>query len=41
MVISFPETIFVVIALFIYIGRYSGFRLMEHFRFRDLLKVAR
>ncbi len=35
-VISFPETILVVIAVYIYIGRYSGFRLMEYSRFRHL-----
>lgn len=39
-VISFPESIFLVVALYIYIGRYSGFRLIEFFRFRDLLVRA-
>ncbi len=37
-VISFPESILLVIALYIYVGRYSGFRLMEFFRFRHLLR---
>ncbi len=37
LVISFPELILVVIALYIYIGRYSGFRLMEYVRFKHLL----
>ncbi|RME31906.1 MAG: hypothetical protein D6800_00355 [Candidatus Zixiibacteriota bacterium] len=36
-VISFPEAILVVVALYIYIGRYSGFRLSEFVRFRHLL----
>ena len=36
-VISFPETILLVVALYIYIGRYSGFRIMEYFRFKHLL----
>jgi transglutaminase-like putative cysteine protease len=36
-VIAFPETILVVIAIYIYIGRYSGFRLMEFSRFKHLL----
>lgn len=36
-VISFPEVILVIIALYIYIGRYSGFRLVEFFRFKHLL----
>ncbi|RME21428.1 MAG: transglutaminase, partial [Candidatus Zixiibacteriota bacterium] len=36
-VISFPEAILVVVALYIYIGRYSGFRLSEYVRFRHLL----
>lgn len=39
-VISFPESILLVVALYIYIGRYSGFRLIEFFRFRDLLVRA-
>ncbi|HWR84090.1 MAG TPA: UUP1 family membrane protein [Candidatus Deferrimicrobium sp.] len=34
--ISFPEMILAVIAIYIYIGRYSGFRLMEYSRFRHL-----
>ena len=37
-VISFPETILLVVALYIYIGRYSGFRLMELFRFKHILR---
>jgi len=36
-VISFPEIILLVIAVHIYIGRYSGFRLVEFLRFRHLL----
>ncbi len=36
-VISFPEIILLVIAIHIYIGRYSGFRLAEFSRFRHLL----
>ena len=36
-VITFPETILVVIAIYIYIGRYSGFRLIEFTRFKHLL----
>jgi len=36
-VITFPETILLVMAIFIYVGRYSGFRLSEYFRFRHLL----
>jgi len=39
-VISFPESILLVVALYIYIGRYSGFRLIEFLRFRDLLVRA-
>jgi hypothetical protein len=38
LVISFPETILVLIALYIYIGRYSGFRVMELFRFRQIMR---
>jgi len=37
-VVSFPEILLVVVALYIYIGRYSGFRLSEHFRFGDILR---
>ncbi len=36
-VISFPETLLLVVVIFIYIGRYSGFRLSEYVRFRHLL----
>ena len=36
-IISFPETILVVVAIYIYIGRYSGFRIMEYSRFKHLL----
>jgi hypothetical protein len=36
-IISFPETILVVVAIYIYIGRYSGFRVMEYSRFKHLL----
>ncbi|MBI5267369.1 MAG: UUP1 family membrane protein [candidate division Zixibacteria bacterium] len=36
-VISFPETILLVVALYIYIGRYSGFRVTEYVRFKHLL----
>jgi hypothetical protein len=35
--ISFPETLLLVIAVYIHVGRYSGFRLMEYTRFRHLL----
>lgn len=38
LIISFPETILVLIALYIYIGRYSGFRVMELFRFREIMR---
>lgn len=41
LVISFPEVLLIVIALFIYIGRYSGFRLLEHVRFKPLLTRMR
>lgn len=40
-VISFPEIILIAIALFIYIGRYAGFRLLEHVRFKPLLTRMR
>ena len=36
-VITFPETILLVIAVYIYVGRYSGFRLAELLRFKQLL----
>lgn len=36
-VISFPESILVVMAIYIYIGRYSGFRITEYTRFKHLL----
>jgi len=36
-VIAFPETILLVIALHIYIGRYTGFRLSEFLRFKHLM----
>jgi len=36
-VITFPEAILLVIAIYIYVGRYSGFRLMEWFRFKQIL----
>jgi len=39
-VLSFPEVLLVVIAVHIYIGRYSGFRIMEYFRFKELLVRA-
>jgi len=39
-VITFPEAILLVVALYIYIGRYGGFRLMEYSRFRDLMRLA-
>jgi hypothetical protein len=38
LVISFPETILVLIAIYMYIGRYSGFRVMELFRFRQIMR---
>jgi len=37
-VVSFPEILLVVVALYIYIGRYGGFRISEHFRFGDILR---
>ena len=37
-VIRFPETLLIVIALLIIIGRYSGYRFMELFRFKDLVR---
>ncbi len=36
-VIGFPEVLLLVVAIYIYIGRYSGFRLAEYVRFRYLL----
>lgn len=36
-VICFPEVLLLLIAIFIYIGRYSGFRLWELIRFRSLI----
>ena len=36
-VITFPEAILLVVAIYIYVGRYSGFRLMEWLRFRQIL----
>ena len=36
-VITFPEVILLVVAIYIYVGRYSGFRLMEWFRFRQIM----
>jgi len=36
-VITFPEAILLVVAIYIYVGRYSGFRLMEWLRFRQVL----
>ncbi len=36
-IVGFPEALLLVLALYIYLGRYSGFRLMELFRFRDVL----
>ncbi|MFW9842921.1 MAG: 7TM domain-containing protein, partial [Candidatus Thorarchaeota archaeon] len=37
-VVSFPEILLVVVALFLYAGRFSGFRAMEFIRFGDLLR---
>ncbi len=38
MIISFPEILFLVIAGLIFLGRYSGYRLIELKRFRDLVR---
>lgn len=40
LVLSFPEVILIMAALFIYIGRYSGFRLAELIRFRHIIRKA-
>jgi hypothetical protein len=34
----FPETLGIIMAAQLLIGRYTGYRLMELFRFRDFLK---
>ena len=33
----FPETLGIIMALQLLIGRYTGYRLMELFRFKDLM----
>jgi len=38
--INFPELLLIVVALYIYLGRYSGFRLSELLRFKTLLKES-
>ena len=38
LLLIYPEAHFLTIALFIMIGRYSGYRLVELWRFRDLVK---
>ncbi len=38
LLLIYPEAHFITIALFIVIGRYSGYRLVELWRFRDLVK---
>lgn len=35
----FPEILLLVLALMMLLGRYTGYRLLELFRFRDMLKV--
>lgn len=37
-VISFPELLLIVVAILILLGRYSGYRLMELVRFKDLVR---
>ena len=36
----FPETLFIVLAITLILGRYTGYRLFELWRFRNLLKEA-
>ena len=37
LVLTYPETHFFTIAVFIVLGRYAGYRLTELWRFRDLV----
>ena len=37
--LTYPETHFFTIAVFVVLGRYAGYRLTELWRFRDLVEV--
>jgi len=37
-VLAFPETLLLAVAAFFILGRWTGIRLLEYFRFRDLLR---
>jgi hypothetical protein len=39
LVLTYPETHFFTIAVFVALGRYAGYRLTELWRFRDLVQV--
>jgi 7 transmembrane helices usually fused to an inactive transglutaminase len=38
-VLTYPETHFFTIAVFVMLGRYAGYRLTELWRFRDLVEL--
>jgi len=40
LVVTFPEVLFVLVALFIILGRWRGMRLLEYYRFRHLLQTG-
>jgi hypothetical protein len=40
-VITYPESLLCVVALLVLTGRYTGYRLTELWRFRDLRRMAR
>lgn len=40
LVVTFPEVLFVLVALFVILGRWRGMRLLEYYRFRHLLKTG-
>ena len=39
MVVVFPEVLLILLALILLLGRYTGYRLLELFRYRDLMKT--
>ena len=39
LIFTFPELLLIVLGLCIFLGRYSGYRVMELFRFRAMLKA--
>jgi len=37
MILAFPELLFVIIALYLWLGKWTGMRVLEFFRFRKLI----